>query len=122
MVFPNISASDAKFENPLDDPESILLRGSQLKNELIWPRRLGCRGGAIDLAAAHLVIRALLYMVPKIYLLAPPVAIIRAQLPSVGPYLKPTRTKEFCIYLVLQSSEKKITVKNQNSRWNLKIR
>ena len=62
MFIPNISASDAKFENPLDDPESILLRGSQLKNELIWPRRLGCRGGAIDLAVAHLVIRALLYL------------------------------------------------------------
>ena len=62
MFFPNISASDAKIENPPDDPESILLRGSQLKNELIWPRRLGCRGGAIDLAAAHLVIRALLYI------------------------------------------------------------
>ena len=58
---PNISVSDAKFENPLDDPESIPLRGSQLKNELIWPRRLGCRGGgAIDLVAAHLVIRAFL--------------------------------------------------------------
>ena len=45
MFIPNISASDAKFENPLGDPESILLRGSQLKNELIWPRRLGCRWG-----------------------------------------------------------------------------
>ena len=62
MFFPNISASDAKFENSLNDSETILLRGSQLKNELIWPRRLGCRGGAIDLAAAHLVIRALLYL------------------------------------------------------------
>ena len=69
MFFPNISASDAKVENPLDDPESILLRGSQLKNELIWPRRLGCRGGAIDLAAAHLVIRALLYLIREIILL-----------------------------------------------------
>ena len=58
---PNISASDTKFENPLGDPESTLLRGSQLKNELIWPRRSGCRGGASDLAAAYLVIRALLY-------------------------------------------------------------
>ena len=66
MFIPNISASDAKFENPLDDPESILLRGSQLKNELIWPRRLGCRGSAIDLAAAHLVIRALLYTTLRI--------------------------------------------------------
>ena len=45
MVYPNISASDAKLENPLDDPESLLLRGSQLKNELIWLRRLGCRWG-----------------------------------------------------------------------------
>ena len=63
MFIPNISASDAKFENPLDDPESILLRGSQLKNELIWPRRFSCRErGAIDLAAAHLVVRALLYI------------------------------------------------------------
>ena len=61
MFFPNVSASEAKIENPPDDPESILLRGSQLKNELIWPRRLGCRGGvAFDWAAAHLVIRALL--------------------------------------------------------------
>ena len=61
MFIPNSSASDAKFKNPLDDPESIHLRGSQLKNEPIWQRRLGCRGGAIDLAAAHLVFRALLY-------------------------------------------------------------
>ena len=36
MFFPTISAFDANFENPLGDPECILLRGSQLKNELIW--------------------------------------------------------------------------------------
>ena len=46
---PNISASKAKFENRLDDPESTLLRGSQLKVEPIRPSRLGCRGGASDL-------------------------------------------------------------------------
>ena len=31
---PNISASKAKFENRVGDPESTLLKGSQLKNEL----------------------------------------------------------------------------------------
>ena len=65
MFIPNISASDAKFENPLGDPESTLLRGSHLKNELIWTRRLGCRGGASNLAAAQLVIRALLYRIER---------------------------------------------------------
>ena len=45
---PNILTSEAKFENRLGDPEGTLLGGSQLKNEPIWPSRLGCRGGAID--------------------------------------------------------------------------
>ena len=45
---PNISASVAKFENLLDDPEDIRMRGSQLKNEPIWTSSLGCKGGAID--------------------------------------------------------------------------
>ena len=43
---PDISASEARFKNCLGDPEGIPLMGSQLKNELIWPSRLG--GGAID--------------------------------------------------------------------------
>ena len=43
-----ISASRMKLKNPLDAPESILLRGLHKKIEPIRPRGLGCRGGAID--------------------------------------------------------------------------
>ena len=43
-----ISASRMKFKNPFDAPESILLRGLHTKFDPIWPRGLGCRGGAID--------------------------------------------------------------------------
>ena len=34
-----------KFKNRLDAPESIHMRGFSPKNEQIWPRGLGCRGG-----------------------------------------------------------------------------
>ena len=44
MLIPSISASDAKFENPIDDHECVLT-GSQLKNKLIWPRHFGCKWG-----------------------------------------------------------------------------
>ena len=37
-----------KFKNRLDAPESIHMRGFSPKNEQIWPRGLGCRGGATD--------------------------------------------------------------------------
>ena len=47
MLSPNNSAPDAKLENPVGDPENTLLRGSQLKYGLIWPRRFGSRGGCL---------------------------------------------------------------------------
>ena len=59
---PYISASRSKLKKRLDDPESNLLRGFQLKFEPIRHSGLGCRGGgglAIS-SAAHLVFRALL--------------------------------------------------------------
>ena len=37
-----------KFKNRLGAPESIHMRGFSPKNEQIWPRGLGCRGGATD--------------------------------------------------------------------------
>ena len=40
-----ISAPRMKFKNRLGAPESIHMRGLSPKNELIRPRRLGCRGG-----------------------------------------------------------------------------
>ena len=43
-----ISGSRMELKNPLDAPESILLRGLHKKIEPIRPRGLGCRGGAID--------------------------------------------------------------------------
>ena len=36
------------FKNRLGAPESIHMRGFSPKNEQIWPRGLGCRGGATD--------------------------------------------------------------------------
>ena len=35
-----------KFKNRLGAPESIHMRGFSPKNEQIWSRGLGCRGGA----------------------------------------------------------------------------
>ena len=56
----HISDSRKKFKNRLGAPESIHMRGLVPKNEPIRPGRLGCRGGATDLEAFHLIFRSFL--------------------------------------------------------------
>ena len=51
----SISASRGRFKNRLGAPKSNQMRGLSPKNEPIRPRGLGCRGGASDFEAAHLV-------------------------------------------------------------------
>ena len=55
-----ISGSRMELKNPLDAPESILLRGLHKKIEPIRPRGLGGRGVPSILDPPHLIIRALL--------------------------------------------------------------
>ena len=45
MFIPNISAPRQKFKNRLGAPESIPMMSFSPKNQPIWHRRLGCRGG-----------------------------------------------------------------------------